>query len=501
MPQHHSGKLWMGLLAALLAVPWLNPYTSGPTSNAWPWLFSALCALGVWQWRRGLNAKLIASAWVLAATLSAAIALLQYFGLAQALSPWVSQSLVGEAFANLRQRNQFATLTSMGLIALIALAGWSARAVPAYRPPRWFSVVALLLALGNAASGSRTGLLQWLLIPLLTAWWALPGRRYLLVLALQAAVAYAIAVLSLPWLLELVTGTHIGGLFGRLTEAPTCQSRKILWSNVLTLIGQKPWLGWGWGELDYAHFITLYDGPRFCAILDNAHNLPLQLAVELGLPAAVALCGGAGWLVWRAQPWRETDAARQMAWGVLAVIGLHSLLEYPLWYGPFQLAVGLCLWLLWPSGQEFKENKPLGQYLQALTATILIVTLTCLAVSYYRVSQIYLPVEGRSTAYRDDTLAKIRGSWLFPDQARFAELSVTTLKPENAAAMHAMALELLHFSPEPLVVQKLIESAVMLGRDDEAVQYLARFRAAYPEEHARWAQGNAKLPAALQRVQ
>ncbi|MDW5441076.1 PglL family O-oligosaccharyltransferase [Polaromonas sp. SM01] len=427
--------------------------------------------------------------------MSAVLGLLQYLGLEQALSPWVSQTLPGEAFANLRQRNQFATLTSIGLVALIALAGWSTRAAPAARlPGGWFSVVAVLLALGNASSGSRTGLLQWLLIPLLTAWWTLPGRRHLLVLALQALqalLAYAIAVLSLPWLLELVSGTRSGGLFGRLTEAPTCESRKILWSNVLTLITQKPWLGWGWGELDYAHFITVYQGPRFCAMLDNAHNLPLQLAVELGLPAAVALCGGAGWLVWRAQPWREADGGRQMAWGVLAVIGLHSLLEYPLWYGPFQLAVGLCLWLLWPSSQKFKENRPLAQYLQALIAVILIATLACLAVSYYRVSQIYLPPEARSAAYHADTLAKIQGSWLFQDQVRFAELSITTLKPENAQAMHAMALELLHYSPEPRVVEKLIESAVMLGRDEEAAQYLARFRAAYPEAHARWRQAHA----------
>jgi hypothetical protein len=29
------------------------------------------------------------------------------------------------------------------------------------------------------------------------------------------------------------------------------------------------------------------------------------------------------------------------------VIVLHSLLEYPLWYGPFQMALGICLGLLW----------------------------------------------------------------------------------------------------------------------------------------------------------
>ena len=496
-------------LAGFLVLPWLSPYTAGPTPNVWPLLLSALCTVILWFYRYRLNARLVTAGWLLAAVISALIGLVQYFGLAEALTPWINQTDAGEAYANLRQRNQFATLTSIGLVALI---GWLAtREKPAGQRqaqggliPWWAYLIALLLALGNAASNSRTGLLQWLLIPLLTAWWVLPGRWRLLVFALQAVLAYGVAVVILPWLLGLVTGLSSGGLFGRLAEAPGCSSRRILWSNVLTLIADKPWQGWGWGELDYAHFMTLYTGPRFCEILDNAHNLPLHLAVELGVPAAVAILGGLGWLVWRAQPWRETDPVRQMAWGVLAVIGLHSLLEYPLWYGPFQIAAGLSAGLLcsWFGAgvaassefqQEFKQKRPLAQYIRALAAITMIVILAGAAVSYQRVSQIYLPPAERSAAMRDDTLVKIRGSWFFHKQALFAELGITPLSPDNATAVHAMALELLHYSPEPRVIEKLIESAVMLGRDDEALQYLARYRAAFPEDHARWAGKNAGL--------
>lgn len=489
-------------LFAFLILPWLSPYTAGPTPNVWPWLLSALCAVVLWLFRRGLNVKLLAAGWIAAAVMSAVIGLVQYFGLAQALSPWINQPQAGDAFANLRQRNQFATLTSIGLLALIGWLALRARLLHAqgWRMPWWAYLFALLLALGNAVSSSRTGLLQWVLIALLTAWWVLPGRWRLLVFALQALLAYGIAVFTMPWLLEWATGLHSGGLFGRLVEeTPGCASRKVLWANVLTLIAQKPWLGWGWGELDYAHFITLYPGPRFCEILDNAHNLPLHLAVELGIPAALLVMGGLGWLVWRAQPWRETDPPRQMAWGVLAVIGLHSLLEYPLWYGPFQMAAGLSAGLLC-SGlgagqssnsrfqQETRRKTFLAPYLQALTAITVIAILGGAAVSYYRVSQIYLLPAARSAAYQDDTLNKIRGSWLFHNQALFAELSITALTLENAAAVHAMALELLHYSPESRVIEKLIESAVMLGRDDEALQYLARYRAAFPKDHARWAE-------------
>lgn len=480
-------------LLPLLVLPWLNTYTAGPTPNTWPWLVSAVCATLLWRWWRHLNGELIAMTWVLAASLSALIGLLQYFGWAHALHPWVSQTGLGEAFANLRQRNQFATLTSIGLVALITL---RAQETTTQRWPAG-SVLTLLvlLALGNAASGSRTGLLQWLLVPTLSAWWFWPRRRHLLVFALQALLAYGIAILALPWLLELATGMHSNGLFGRLAESPDCSSRKILWSNVLTLIAQKPWLGWGWGELDYAHFITVYPGERFCEILDNAHNLPLHLAVELGLPAALAICGTLTWLTWKAKPWHETDSMRQMAWGVLAVIGLHSLLEYPLWYGPFQLAAGLCIALLLARKessrtQPFDDSPSLKPALSAVLPRLMMVVvagaLAGTALRYREVSQIYLVPAERNPAYRDDTLNKIRGDGLFRAEVRFAELSMTNLTPENAADVNAMAKELLHYSPEPRVVEKLIESAVMLGHENEALEYLIRYQAAFPQDHARW---------------
>ena len=488
---------WLGVL---LAIPWLNPYTAGPSPNTWPWLVSMLCGALLWLFRSYLTARLVIGAWLAVAALSSVMALVQYFGESQSLSPWISQTQAGEAFANLRQRNQFAALTSIGLVALLALIAGRSEA-PA-RAPAWAYLAVALLATGNAASNSRTGLLQWMLIALLAGGWAGSGQRRSLLFALQALLAYALAVLTLPWLLEWATGVRSGGLFGRLAEAPGCQSRKILWSNVLHLIAEKPWLGWGWGELDYAHFITLYPGERFCDILDNAHNLPLHLAVELGLPVALAACAGVSWLVWRERPWRETDPLRQAAWAVLAVIGLHSLLEYPLWYGPFQVAVALCVGLLWRSHspQNTQSKQPFRQYLHASVAIISIAFLITAAISYSRVSQIYLPAAERSAAYRDDTLNKLRGNWLFRNSARFAELSMTPLTPENAADVNDMAKALLHYSPEPRVIEMVIESAVMLGRDDEALQYLARFRAAFPLEHARWAEANSKATAALTGV-
>ena len=68
---------------------------------------------------------------------------------------------------------------------------------------------------------------------------------------------------------------------------------------------------------------------------------------------------------------------------------------------------------------------------------------------------------------------------LFKQQVRFAELTTTPLTPANAVRVHSLALTLLHFSPEPRVIEKLIDSAELLGQPDEAEFYRARYRAAF----------------------
>ena len=70
---------------------------------------------------------------------------------------------------------------------------------------------------------------------------------------------------------------------------------------------------------------------------------------------------------------------------------------------------------------------------------------------------------------------------------------MTPLTPDNAAWTQATATALIAYSPEPRVIEKLIESAVMNGQDEVALFHLQRFKAAFPAEHARWAEG-LKLP-------
>ena len=523
----------------LITLPWLNPFTTGPSPAVMPWLVSLAATAGLVflaSLRRLTDtpedrgdvaqrwAGALAWALVLAGLLSSGMALLQYFGLANSLSPWVNLAQPGEAFANLRQRNQLASLTNMALVALLWLArsraapvarfinrynidpviaceAWQSRGpgLPRFarndekfnRCSAMLCLAAGLLAAANAATASRTGLVQLVfLLGLCWLWggWRQPRLRGVLI---TAALVYLLASQwLLPWLGGLGASAGQGELHGALARLrdgdALCGSRLTLWANVLHLIAQKPWLGWGWGELAYAHFITLYDGPRFCDILGNAHNLPLHLAVTLGVPATLLLCGAAVGLVLRARPWREADPTRQMAWGVLGVMGLHSLLEFPLWFGPFLMAAGLCVLLLYltrppPSGTSGQVTTavPLPPML-AGAAAVLLALVSYAAWDYHRISQIYLKPEQRALAYHEHTLEKISASWLFRPQVRFAELTTTPLTLDNAAHLNALAHDLLHYSPEAQVVEKLIASALLLGRTEEALYFEVRLRAAYP---------------------
>jgi O-antigen polymerase len=132
-----------------------------------------------------------------------------------------------------------------------------------------------------------------------------------------------------------------------------------------------------------------------------------------------------------------------------------------------------------------------------VTGALLALAGLTMAWDYARVSQIYLHPAQRSAAYQQDTLAKVSATWLFKDQAQFAELTTTPLTRANAQHMAALAEHMLHFSPESRVVEVLVESLVLLGRDAEAQVHLARFRAVFPRAYAAWQQTNSRAASGL----
>jgi len=493
--QRISLLVWQPLVPVLslgLAIGWRSQSIGGDVLLSWACLLliSGCIALGAHFSREPQTLRALAWAWLVAATLSSVFGLVQHFGLAHHFYPFISQSADNTAFANLRQRNQLATLTCIGLAALIWLIRSPGQVLArttgrGSKLATCASVLIALLVAVNAMTTSRAGMSQ-LVVLLWLAWlWReglpLKVRRLLLLVP----PVYVLAAWLLPW----IEGVTRGNAFARIAGEAGCTSRQALWANVWQLIAEKPSTGWGWRELAWAHYETHFE-PRFCQIVDNAHNLPLHLAVELGLPVALAACAVLLYALWRGKPWRETDPTRQLAWSVLLCIGVHSMVEYPLWYGPFQMAAGMAAGLLWGSrsGAPDPTEKHTAQatVIRAMLGVVLLASSLLAGREYQRVSQIYLPVEERQPQYREDTLARIGSTWLFDNQLQFARLSVTPLTAANAPEMHLLAQRLLHYSPEPRVIEVLIESASLMGNLEAALAEARRYKEAFPRDYAQW---------------
>ena len=487
-----ASHILLALLAVLLALPWLNPFALGPSPNVQPLLLSWACAalalgvVAVGRVRTDLIWRAAVWAWVAASVLSAGLGLLQFLDVVSDLAPWVNQPDPGTVYANLRQRNQFATLCAMGLAALV----WGLRGGldDGRRGGFWAGLAAALVGLGLGLSGSRTGLLELLALWALALVWRLATpqphttARAWRLLGL-GALGYVVAAYALPhW--GLGGGTSV---FDRLWAGDDlCAGRRTLWANVWQIVMQKPWLGWGWGELGYAQFMAPTDGPRFCDMLDNAHNLPLHLAVSFGLPFAIAAVLLTLVLLWRAAPWRATALHARLAWAVLALVGLHSMLEYPLWYGPFQMALVLALVRLGAPHADHAVLRSGGaRWAGGLLAAALVGLCMVVAQSYARVSSLYGVAAVRAAVF--DPFAELQDHdvFLFVNEVAFSRLT-TPLQRANAQEQYALAQDLLHYSAEPRVIERLLESAELLGRTQELAFYKARYAQAFPERFIEW---------------
>lgn len=418
-------------------------------------------------------------AWLLLVTggVTALIGLLQYFGLEGALWPWVVDAPGrGVAFGNLKQRNLFATLINSSLISLYWLV-WRGR----------ISFSAGLLAVfvfsyAIAASASRIGVAGLLAGSFFVWFWSREAGRNIRGLLLLSPLVYGVASWSLPWVAWL-HGFDVVGLPDRVMGMKGGDARLAIWSNALDLIAVRPWFGWGWRELGYAHFVTDFID-RSRELLDNAHNLPLHLAVEFGLVVAFLVVGGVGYWVWRFRPWRVRAGDDGLAWTLVILLLLHSMVEYPLWFAPNIFLMGYCVAIL--GGSSYAE---LGDKFARVWGTSCCVLIFCFAVfaklAYNQVAWVYsMPARGDGWG-RQIALDLSKGNWLFEAQLDFAALGILRVDKENADHVNGLSERLLHFSAEPRVIEVLIESERVKG-GDRYDYWVERYKVTFPEEFNRW---------------
>lgn len=285
---------------------------------------------------------------VLAGLVSVLIAGVQVFAPAWADGNWIDRvSSGGRAGGNLRQPNHLSSLLLAAIAALIGLHATRLAEPSPLRKLRHALTAAAMaaLAFGVVLTASRTGTVC---IVLLALWGVFDSRlprfsRWLLGLT---PLVYAMCWAGLAaWNANSFAGE------AQLHKSDISSSRFAIWSNTLELIKQSPWAGVGWGEFNFAWTLTPFPN-RPVAFFDHTHNLPLQLWVELGLPLGTLVLALLGWAFWKAfdnarKAPPDQAVMRSCAFMMVLMMGVHSMLEYPLWYAYFLLptafAWGLCL--------------------------------------------------------------------------------------------------------------------------------------------------------------
>jgi O-antigen ligase len=248
-------------------------------------------------------------------------------------------TIAGRAIGNMRQPNQLSTL----LMWAIAAAVWLG--VRSRWPKGLLIGLVAALVFGVAMTASRTGTVGIVLLAI----WGLIDRRlpgWVRLLLLASLPLYALSW----WGLEQWLSAHGVAYYGedqikKTLHGDASSSRGRIWSNAWAMIQAHPWFGTGVGAFNFVWSMTPFPN-RPLAFFDHTHNIALQLAVEYGLPIAALVLLALLWGIGSAHPAlraAEDDRARgaRAALFMLVLVGVHSLLEYPLWYSYFLLPTAL----------------------------------------------------------------------------------------------------------------------------------------------------------------
>jgi O-antigen ligase len=305
----------------------------------------------------GLERVAAALAWFLLSGLIACsvIGFAQHLGSYAFLGRYITIGSGSRVWGNLAQPNHLADYMSLGLASLAYL-----YATQRLRPVYALSLGALSLYI-LSLTGSRA---PWLYLAafsaLAAAFYAgersVVNRRLLIVSVLALAGLYlvplAISALQPAAISEPVTASE------RLVETGAYEQRPAIFRAAWLIFQNAPVLGIGFRQFGMHHFLVSAQlpAPRVPGFTDNAHNLFLHVMAEFGMAGLLVLLAGiaAWWTGLRRQP---RTAALWWVLALAAVLGIHSMLEFPLWYAFFLgvaavvLGLGEHRTLEWPAAK------------------------------------------------------------------------------------------------------------------------------------------------------
>jgi len=478
--------LLLGLQAALGRVPYPEQALIATLYLLW---VALLILLGhVLRHELGIAAVAETLAWFMLAggLLSALAGLLQHYQFSTPLDFLVARKSSAAVYGNLAQPNHYAAYLALAL----ASAGYlysrgGLRGVLA-------AACAVLFLPMLAFTGSRS---PWLYLGLLAALALLLHRRWrdadsrkLAVFALCLLPGFVAAqwVVTLEFLVP-AHGLQVTSAQRLFEVASGIEARLQLWREAWEMFLAAPVLGAGWGQFAWHHFLNqaLTGANAAPGVFNHAHNIIMQLLAETGAIGAVLVVGAAA--TWLADLKRvKLDLEWWWLLALLAVVGTHSMLEYPLWYAYF---LGVAALLLGLGAQRALSLRFAGaaRFLVALGVLAGWVNLLAVLAPYRDFERlVFLPERGSSPQLEERLFAEAIGRiHREPLLTPYVELAVAygiTVTPERLKEKLDLNTRAMRFAPVDVVVYRQALLLALAGEHAAARGQLEQAMRVYPAE-------------------
>lgn len=346
----------------------------------------------------------------------------------------------------------------------------------------WLAISMLLVA-ALVLTGQRMAILYVVVIS--SVGWLIAVKSQLRPKRAYCLIALLPVYLLLDWLLPILMGGTMNSPVSRLLETAGNEStRLILLQQAWQMFTESPLLGVGWGQFGWHNFQLTEAYPGINGYTDNAHNIVFHLLAETGgLGGGLFIIMLLAWFV--AQT--KTTLSMERWWIIVAltILGIHSLLEYPLWYAYF---LGIAA-LLAGMGETrtLDVSVKTGPVIAIALLFFAIVTSTSTIRQYQELENWY--TEGRQGHFDDEEavqllyeLANRRAQSLF---APFFDVIIVRALPnteELAADKLAMNMQLMRYLPSDIEVYTHVDLLVKTGQTDAAAEQLAKAIRHYPEK-------------------
>ena len=438
--------------------------------------------------RRELGIEKVAAvlAWFLLAggVVSALAGIAQHYQATPLVGTVIPPKRTLQVFGNLSQPNHYAAYAVLAMVSLAYLVTRGRLAIVA-------AVAAgALLAFAAAISGSRSVWLYLLILPMLAA--ALyrcdprPEHRRFAVACTALFPAFVVmnGLAALPWLAppDIMATTSLDRLFG---NASGVSVRLALWEAAWSMFTGAPVLGVGFGQFAWHHFeYQAATGAHLdIGLTNHAHNLPLHLLAETGLIGALLVAGAA--LHWLAGL-RRVRIAVEHAWllAALAVVGVHSLIEYPLWYS-FFLGMAAVIVGLMTAGAVRANLGRVGRLLAGLLLVAGLAHAALLLRDFRSFERLVFAVYRAETDVPAEQVFRdvLTGVYREPLLAPYVDTVITYGIPvteEKLAEKLALVDRAARFAPAPVVLFRQATLLDLAGQREAAVEQMERTLRVYP---------------------